>query len=93
MYSKVELGEFFKKELAKGFDIRRISLWADEKFIDMRDWRSVEIENILQNLMMMNAGPEFEYTENELNMLADMLINNEEDAINKLRKLKRLGLT
>jgi hypothetical protein len=36
----------------------------------------------------MEAGPEFEYTEQELKLLAEMLIDNQEDPLKKINDLK-----
>jgi hypothetical protein len=79
--SKQEIGKALMEELNKGYDIERISNWADNLFISMRDKRSSELDDILRNIFIMDAGPEFEYTEKELRLLAEMLINEEEDPI------------
>ncbi len=39
----------------------------------------------------MGAGPEFEYTKEELTLLAGMLINDDSDPINKLNELRKNG--
>ena len=36
----------------------------------------------------MEHGPEFEYTEQELVLLAEMLINNEKDPIKQINDMK-----
>jgi hypothetical protein len=36
----------------------------------------------------MDAGPEFEYTEQELNLLAELLINEVEDPIKQINEMK-----
>jgi hypothetical protein len=75
-YSKKEIGEELKKELDKGYNIERISSWAcDLLYIKMRNRPSSEIGDILDRISLMGAGPEFEYTEQELGLLADRLIN------------------
>ena len=73
--SKKEIGEELNHELNKGYDVSRISSWADHLSISLRHDRSLEINDILQNISLMDAGPEFEYTEQELRMLAKLLIN------------------
>ena len=49
---------------------------------------SPEIGNILSAISVMEAGPEFEYTEQELKLLAEMLIDNQEDPLKKINDLK-----
>ena len=77
MYSKKEIGEFLNRELKKGYNVERISNWADELLINMRDQRSPELDDILRHISVMAAGPEFEYTEQELRSLAEELINGQ----------------
>ena len=75
-YSKKEIGENLKKELDKGYNIERISAWAcDLLYIKMRNRPSPEIGDILDRISLMGAGPEFEYTEQELRLFAERLIN------------------
>lgn len=77
-----------KKELKKGYSINRISNWADELFISMRNERSPELDEILSHISLMGAGPEFEYSPEELNLLAEMLINEEKDPIKQIDDIK-----
>ena len=91
-YSKQEIGRALREELNKGYDIERISNWADELFISMRDKRSPELDDILRHIFIMDAGPEFEYTEQELRLLSEKLINNEENPIKKINEMKLKGL-
>jgi hypothetical protein len=86
-YSKNEIGKALMEELNKGYNVERISNWADELFISIRDKRSPEIDDILRHIFIMDAGPEFEYTEQELRLLAEMLINEEKDPIKKINDM------
>lgn len=86
--SKKEIGLELSSQLKKGYDIERIANWADELFFNLRDNRSLEIEHILRNIFMMDAGPEFEYTKEELELIAEMLIRDEMDPIAKI-EIKR----
>lgn len=88
-YSKKKLGIALKEELNQGYNIERISNWADDLFISMRSERSSELEDILRYIFLMDAGPEFEYTEQELRLLAELLIKEEEDPIKKINDLKQ----
>jgi hypothetical protein len=86
-YSKKEIGVMLKNELNKGYDIKRISNWAEDIFFNIPEG-SIEHDNILRHLLLMDAGPEFEYSEEELKLLAEMLINEEEDPIKKINEFK-----
>lgn len=89
-YSKKEIGEELNRELDKGYSVERISNWADDLFFSIRhkDKDSAEIEDILTNICVMEAGPEFVYTEKELRFLAEKLINNEDEPIKDIKKMK-----
>ena len=87
-FSKKEIGAALNEELNKGYNIERISNWAEDLFISMRDKRSTELDNILRHIFLMDAGPEFEYTEQELRLLAEMLINEENDPIKQINDMK-----
>lgn len=77
-YTKKEIGESLKRELCKEYNVDRISDWADGIKYNREKEVSQEINNILYSIMMMNAGPEFEFTLEELKALADKLISEGE---------------
>lgn len=83
-YSKKEIGKALKEELNKGYNIARISNWADELFVSVREKRSPELDDILRHIFIMDAGPEFVYTEQELRMLSELLINEEIDPFKQI---------
>jgi hypothetical protein len=85
-YTKKKIGEELKIILSRGYNIGRISNWADELFFSVRGKRSPELDDILRHIFLMDAGPEFEYTEQELKLLAEMLINEEENPIKKINE-------
>lgn len=87
-YSKKDIGIGLKQQLEKGFNIERISNWADNFYFSFRGERSEELDNILRSIYIMDAGPEFQYSEEELRLLADMLVNEESDPIKKMSELK-----
>lgn len=86
-YSKNEIGKALRDELNKGYNIERISNWADELSISMRDKRSPEIDDILRHIYIMDAGPEFEYTEQELRLLAELLVQEVKDPFKQINDL------
>jgi DNA-directed RNA polymerase specialized sigma54-like protein len=87
-YSKFEIGNELKTELNKGYDIERISNWASDTIFDSRHESSKDIKDILDHISIMDAGPEFEYSEQELRMLVDLLISDEQDPIKVINNLK-----
>jgi hypothetical protein len=87
-YSKKEIGEELKRELDKGYDVIRISNWAHNLFFYSREDFTVDVSQILQYIFIMDAGPEFEYTEKELRLLAELLINEVEDPIKQINEMK-----
>jgi hypothetical protein len=89
---KNEIGKELKRELSKGYNIERISDWAYDLFISLRGESSYEVHTILDRISVMAAGPEFEYTEEELKLLANLLINEEPDPIEKIDDIKFKGV-
>lgn len=83
---KKELGEEIKSLLFKKYSSENISDWADRLLINMEE--KTEVYFILNRLSLMEAGPEFEYTEQELWMLAELLIAEVNDPIKQIDDLK-----
>lgn len=88
IYSKIEIGEELKKELDRGYNVIRISNWASDLYFSSRGNFSKEINDVLQFIFLMDAGPEFVHSEQELKLLAEKLINNEEDPIKQINDIK-----
>jgi hypothetical protein len=86
--SKADLGIQLKKELEKGYNLERISNWALEKLIFSGDVGK-ELNYILNVISAINEGPEFEYTEQELNLLSELLIKGEDDPIGKIEGMNK----
>ena len=86
-YSKVEIGKKLSQELEKEFGITKISNWACDLLGDARNENSLELDEILRHLSLMEAGPEFAYSEQELKILAEILINNDDNPLEKLRQI------
>ncbi|MCA6601459.1 MAG: hypothetical protein IM537_14935 [Pseudanabaena sp. M57BS1SP1A06MG] len=88
-YSKKEIGKALREELDKGYSIARISNWAfDLLYIKAKHQPLPEIGSILRDISAMDAGPEFEYTEKELRLLAELLINEVENPIKQINDIK-----
>lgn len=82
--SKREVGEGLKRELNKGFNIERIANWAYD--LSIKFHYDFELDDILDQISLMDAGPEFEYSEEELVLLSKMLINEEKNPIEKINE-------
>lgn len=84
--TKTFLGKELRNELITEYNIPRISSWADMHYQEAID--NPEISDILYDIMMMDAGPEFEYSQKELELLAELLLNEFKDPIKKINDLK-----
>ncbi|CUI18076.1 hypothetical protein PNK_p0022 (plasmid) [Candidatus Protochlamydia naegleriophila] len=78
------LGEALKAELKKGYDIVKLSRWAFSVYSNNIRALTPCTNNILQYLFSMEDDPQFEYTEDELYEISEMLINGEKDPIKKI---------
>lgn len=88
-YVKKQLGKELKEKINLNYKPRQIGKWAFEiYFNNVKDFDS-EMREIIQTLFMMEAGPEFEYTEAELELLAQKLINNERDPLKQIEDIKK----
>ena len=86
-YNNKKLGEELKIQLEDGYDIVKISRWAYKIFFNSRFLDS-STEEILEYLFRMEDDPQFEYTEQELKLLAELLINEVEDPIKQINDMK-----
>ena len=87
-FSKKQIGNLLADELLKGYDIKRLAKWAQEMYYKVKDKASPEIVNLLEMILLIDAGEDLSYSERELWALAKMLINEEEDPLKKLNDLK-----
>ena len=75
-YTKKRFGAELILALERGYDIHKLSEWADEiryKHIEELD---PELKGIIEDLSSMNLGKQFEYTKQELIDLAVNLIKS-----------------
>jgi hypothetical protein len=79
-YTNQKIGQELKAQLEIGYNIKRISRWAYRIFHYNMEDLSNEQEDMLIGLFSMEDDPQFEFTEEELKLLAEKLINNEEHA-------------
>ena len=79
-----KVGKELKKCLSNSFSIEKIASWAENLYRDPRRF-SPEVNDILDTLSMMSLGPEFYYSERELWLLADLMENNIDRPLEKLK--------
>jgi hypothetical protein len=78
-YSSKRVGIELKAQLEKGYNIVRLSRWAYRLIFNHMGELDSNLEEILQCLAIMEDDPQFEYTEQELRIVAELLINEEEN--------------
>ncbi len=78
MITKHKIGKDLKYILDKQWDIVQISRWSENIYTNHCRELSPEIDDIIMALSCMEHGPEFEYTEEELRLFAEKLINDED---------------
>jgi hypothetical protein len=79
MYTKQEFGNELNKQLGEGFDIVKIAKWAEHIYSNPCREISVELNDIIMTISIMEHGSEFEYTKEELELLAEKLLKDEKD--------------
>ncbi len=87
IYSKKEISQKLKEELDKGYNLTRISNWAFDVYITIRN-DPTEVNSILERLSLMDAGTEFEYNEADLRLLVDLLNDEIENPLDRIDDLK-----
>jgi hypothetical protein len=87
-YNNKKLGEELKTQLEKGYDIVKISRWAYTFYSHNCRFLNSSTEEILEYLFRMEDDPQFEYTEQELWLLAELLINEVKDPIKQINDMK-----
>lgn len=87
-YTNKKLGLELKAQLDLGFNIIRLSRWAYSLFYDHRRELSLDIKEILIDLSRMEDDPQFEYTEQELRLLTEKLINDEKNPVKQINDMK-----
>ncbi|CUI18080.1 hypothetical protein PNK_p0026 (plasmid) [Candidatus Protochlamydia naegleriophila] len=78
------IGEALKSELKKGYDIARLSSWAFDVYSNNIRSLTTYSKELLQYLFRMEDDPQFEYTEDELYEISEMLIKGKKDPIKKI---------
>lgn len=84
----MQFSQDLKDILNTKFDVIKIARWSDHFYATHINEISEELDEVLMALSCMQHGPEFEYSEVELRLLADMLSRDEKDPLKKLAKMK-----
>ncbi len=77
IYSKKEFGLELKEKIKNRENLARIGRWAFSVFRDNFHNIDNDFKELLKDLSSMEDGPEFEYSYEELNRIADKLIAGE----------------
>ena len=66
-YTKKQFAEELKQQLQYGYDIKEVANWAYWLSIDKyHEINDPELNKIMDNIAIMEAGPEFELSEEEI---------------------------
>lgn len=87
--NKQKIGRELQVQLEKRHDIVGISRWAFQIYSENCRDLDPSCREILECLFSMEDDPQFEFTEKELRLLTEMLMNDEEDPIKKINDLKQ----
>lgn len=88
MLSSQKFGEELQKILNKSYDVVKIARWAEHIYASHCRELSDELNDITMALSSMEHGPEFEYSELELKLLAEKLIKDEKNPLKQINEMK-----
>lgn len=86
--NKQELGRGLLHQLTQEYDIVKISRWAFKIYSENCRTIDSRMTEILEILFSMEDDPQFEYSEQELRLLAEKLIANSEDPLKEVHAMK-----
>ncbi len=72
-YSKKEFGQALETQLLSGYDVIRLARWAYTLFSEHSSHLEPGLQEILMQIVAMEEGTEFEFSESELKKLAEEL--------------------
>jgi hypothetical protein len=92
--NKQMIGQELKAELAKGYDIIRISRWAFRVYSENQRSLDPSLSEILESLFAMEDDPQFELTVDELSNLAEKLIaeGEKEEFSSSVSEIKNIAI-
>jgi hypothetical protein len=86
--NRQQFGKELQSQLSKGFDVVKISRWAYQVYSNNCRNIDPDMREILEYLFSMEDDPQFEYTEQELKLLAQKIINNEKDPLKQINNMR-----
>lgn len=88
MYTRCQLGKELKELLSASYNPIQIANWAHNIKFDCDLDMPEEVNDIIDTLVAMSMGIEFEYSQEELLIVVDKLVKNEKDAFKQMRNMK-----
>ena len=73
-YTRELFGRVLKRKVVARENIQQIVYWADNVYTYICNYEDKQFIDIVGSITMMTAGPEFEYSYEELEKIADDLI-------------------
>lgn len=74
MYTSVDFGKALKEKVHNQVDVEHIGIWAHTMYIEHIEDIDLDFVNILLTLNTMELGPQFAFSYEELDKIADDLI-------------------
>jgi hypothetical protein len=74
MYTKEEFGKELEQELTNEFNVIQLARWAFDKYLKHIETED-DLNEIIMQIVVMEEGPEFEYTKEEFLKIAKDLQN------------------
>ena len=74
MYTKVQFGKDLKQRSSERESIESIGYWVYSVYLDWLDLEDINFMKFLLHLSTMELGPDFAFTYEELDQIADDLI-------------------
>lgn len=80
--TKIDFGKELKKKLSQQEDVYQIAEWSHKIYLEYEDLNDHVFLRSLLSLSMMELGPDFFYSIEELNSIADILISGKDIDLN-----------
>jgi len=78
MYTREKFGKDLKRRVLERENVKYIGRWAHSMYLDWLDCQDIDFLNLLLTLNTMDLGPEFAFSYEELDQIANDLIANKE---------------
>jgi len=84
MYTRTQVGKELKEKVSQKESCYKIGSWASGVFYDILCLHDRSLRGLLIDLMAMQSGEEFELSYEELDKIADDLINCDKNGANEI---------